>query len=41
MAQTEAEKDLTLRVASTGAGPQNAEVIHATLLSIRTLKGFV
>lgn len=41
MAQTEANKDLTLRVSSTGAGLQNAEVIHANLPSIRTLKGVV
>lgn len=41
MAQTEAKKDLTQRVSSTGAGLQNAEVIHATLASIRMLKGFV
>lgn len=42
MAQTEAEKDLTLHVSSsTGAGLQNAEVIHANLPSICTLKGFV
>ncbi len=41
MAQTEAKKDLTPIVSSTGAGLQNAEVIHATLPSIRTLKGFV
>lgn len=42
MAQTEAKKDLTLRVSSsTGSGLQNAEVMHANLPSIRTLKGFV
>lgn len=41
MAQTEAKKDLTLRVSSTGAGLHNAEVIHANLPSIRTLKGYV
>lgn len=41
MAQTEAKKDLTLRVSSTGAGLQNAEVIHANLPSTRTLKGVV
>lgn len=43
MAQTEVKRDLILRVPSTsiGAGLQNAEVIHATLPSIRALKGFV
>lgn len=40
MAQAEVKKTLTLHVPSTGAGLQNAEVIHRSLPSIRALKDF-
>lgn len=40
MAQAEVKKTLTLHVPITGAGLQNAEVIHLSLPSIRALKDF-